>query len=412
MRLPLPGASSSDFAGSTKNIAPGYEGAMEKAGALRGLALSAGQFERYRGAQRVPRETTLRISFLEYPGANGPLRKDLETADSFRAGRSHRTLAVGKGIGVASKVSTIPRSRISASMEASGEYGLQIETRAKSRGPNYVNLGFDFDYTSAGETDADILLALRDDGVESARRGVGDVPQYRRFDARLLGVVSAGRSARRFFLAANVLYSNEFINALDGTDQRFGFRLQNALGGRGCRACGWGRSGELRLGYSGGASRIGRALNLPPNSDRLVGARANCARRSRSTRSIARIFRRADFLRARWRTVSREELGARANYSRLDAQLYKPITFGKNTIVPRIVAGVNLSGNDLPLYDRVLAGRFSPALGIFAARPLRSKRGRGGADLLSRAGEAAGGFWRRSLCGRFARSGRCLERVG
>lgn len=69
-------------------------------------------------------------------------------------------------------------------------------------------------------------------------------------------------------------------------------------------------------------------------------------------------FPTSGFLGSAVVTASREELGAEQSYSRLRAQLYKPITFGKNTIVPRVVAGIKLSGDDLPFYDRSSLGGF------------------------------------------------------
>ncbi len=241
-------------------------------------------------------------------------------------------------------------------VEAGGEYGLRIETRARSRGPNYVSLGVDFNYTTAGETDANLLLSFR--MTELNRLGaewetflsVGDLTRvfsewYQPIDR-----------ARRLFLAADFLYANEFINALDGTETRRAFRRQELLGGldAGLRL---GRWGEWRVGYSGGASRIGRTLNLPP------GVSGWSERSELRTALTLDTLDRANFPTKGFfgkavATVSREELGAAASYQRLDAEIYKPITFGPNTIVPRLVAGVKLGGNDLPLYDQRSLGGF------------------------------------------------------
>jgi NTE family protein len=56
--------------------------------------------------------------------------------------------------------------------------------------------------------------------------------------------------------------------------------------------------------------------------------------------------------------VSRQELGASDNYTRLEGQMYAPITFGKNTIVPRVSAALKLGGEHIPLYDQVPLGGF------------------------------------------------------
>lgn len=338
VRVPLPGASSSDFAGSTKNIEPGYAGAMSNADALRRYAVSGVRFERYVAGQRIPRETALRISFLEYPGANGPLRKPLETEISFAPGDRIEHWQLEKELGRIEGFHDVEIADFRV-IEVNGEYGLRIETRAKSRGPNYVNLGFDFDYSSAGETNADILLSLR--LTELNRLGAEwetflSIGDFTRVFSEWYQPVDP---ARHFFLAANALYSNDFINALDGSDRRLGFRLQNALGGIdfGARL---GTVGEVRFGYSGGSSRIGRDLNLPPNS---TGWSTRSELRAALTfDTLDRVnFPTQGFFSSTVASFSREELGARANYSRLDAQIYKPITFGKNTVVPRLVAGIN-----------------------------------------------------------------------
>ncbi len=355
VRLPLPGAGSADFAGSVASIPLGYERTMEKAGELRRLALSEQRFNAYLAGQRVARESDIRISFLEYPGVDGPVRQSLASEIPFAPGERIELWKLQKElVGLEGfHNSEIVDYRV---IEADGSYGLRLETRPKSRGPNYVNAGFDFDYSSAGETYADVLLSFRMTELNSLGAewetflSIGDLTRvfsewYQPVDP-----------ARRFFLAASVLYSNEFINALDGRDERFAFRLQNALAGvdAGLRL---GQSGEFRFGYSGGSSRVSRELNLPPNS---TGWSARGELRGALTLdTLDRAnFPTGGFFGSATATVSREELGAGANYSRLDAQLYKPITFGKNTIVPRVVAGLSISGNDLPLYDRSPLGGF------------------------------------------------------
>ncbi len=355
VRLPLPGASSTDFAGSSANIPIGYQRAMEKTGDLRRLALSPQQFQNYIAAQRLPRESGVRISFLEYPGAGGPIRQSLAKEIPFAPGErielSHLQNELLELEGLHN--TEIVDFHV---IEANGKYGLQLETRPKSRGPNYVNVGFDFDYSSAGETNADLLLSFRMTELNSLGAEWETFVSLGDFTRVVSEWYQPVDPARRFFLAANVLYANEFINALDATDRRIGFRLQNALGGldAGLRL---GQFGELRLGYSRGFGHIGRTLNLPPDLSGWSDRGETRAELTLDTLDRAN-FPTSGFFGTATATVSREELGARQNYSRLDAQLYKPITFGKNTFVPRVVAQLKLSGNDLPLYDRSSLGGF------------------------------------------------------
>ena len=56
--------------------------------------------------------------------------------------------------------------------------------------------------------------------------------------------------------------------------------------------------------------------------------------------------------------ASREELGADDNYTRLDGQFYKALSFGKNTFVPRVRAGLKVGSSDIPIYDRSPLGGF------------------------------------------------------
>lgn len=356
VRLDLPEAGSADFAGSVANIPAGYEGTMTHAGELRRVALSGQQFQSYLAAQRVPRgDSGLEISFLEFPGAAGVVRQSLARQISFGAGERVELWKLQQELlGLEGFRNTeVVDFRV---IEEEGRYGLRLETARKSRGPNYLNLGFDFDYSSSGETDADLLLSFR--MTELNRLGAEwetflSVGDRTRVFSELYQPIEP---SRRFFLAGSVLYANEFISALDAADQRLGFRLQEIEAGldAGVRL---GQSGEVRLGYTRGFNRIGRALGLPPDVRGWFDRGEMRAALTIDTLDRAN-FPTHGFLGSAVVTASREELGAEQSYSRLRAQLYKPITFGKNTIVPRVVAGIKLSGDDLPFYDRSSLGGF------------------------------------------------------
>ncbi len=62
--------------------------------------------------------------------------------------------------------------------------------------------------------------------------------------------------------------------------------------------------------------------------------------------------------------ASRDELGGSDDYTRLEGQYYQPVTFGKNTIVPRVSATLKLGGRDVPLYDQVPLGGFLNRSGL------------------------------------------------
>jgi NTE family protein len=356
VRMDLPEAGSADFAGAVGNIPIGYEEGLRHAGKLGRLSVPNEQFRSYLAAQRVPRSSGIEISFLEFPGASGVVRQSIERQISFAAEepvelwRLQQELLGMEGF----RNTEIVDFRV---IEEEGRYGLVLETARRSRGPNYVNVGFDFDYSSSGETDANLLLSFR--MTELNRRGaewetflsVGDLT---RVFSELYQPIEP---SRRLFIAGSVLYSNEFINALDAADHRLGFRLQEIEAGLdlGVRL---GQAGEARIGYTRGFSRIGRALGLPANAsadwfDRSeVRAAVTIDTLDRANFPTTGIFATSAVMAAM------EELGADDNYSRLQAQLYKPITFGRNTVVPRFLADIRLSGGELPIYDRASLGGF------------------------------------------------------
>lgn len=355
LRLDLPEAGSTDFAGSVANIPVGYEETMAHAGELIRLAVPNEQFKSYLAAQRVQRSSGIEISFLEFPGASGVVRQSLEQQISFGADeRVELWKLQEKLLGLEGFRNTeVIDFRV---IEEDGKYGLLLETAPKSRGPNYLNAGFDFDYSSSGQTDANLLLSFR--MTELNRLGaewetflsVGDLTRV------YSEVYQPLEASRRFFVAGSALYANEFINAIDAVDQRLGFRRQEieARVDAGLRL---GQAGELRLGYTRGFTRIGRTHGLAPDARGGFGRGEVRAAVTIDTLDRAN-FPTSGLFGTAVATASRQELGADDNYSRLQAQIFKPVTFGKNTIVPRAVTRISLSGNDLPVYDRSSLGGF------------------------------------------------------
>ena len=355
VRIDLPDAGSADFAGAVANVPSGYEETMTHAGELRRLSVPNERFSSYVAAQRVPRSSGVEISFIEIPGASGLVRRSLERQLSFGAGERVELWKLQQELlGLEGFRNTeVVDFRI---VEQNGRHGLLLETAPKNRGPNYLNAGFDFDYSSSGETNANLLLSFR--MTELNRLGaewstfisIGDLT---RVFSELYQPIEP---ARRFFIAATVLYANEFINALDAADERLGFRLQDVEAGldAGLRI---GHAGELRVGYTRGFSRIGRGLGIPQQADGWfdrgeVRASLTIDTLDRANFPTSGLFGTAVGI------ASRKELGASDDYSRFEAQFYKPLTFGRNTVVPRVFAAVRAGGDDLPLYDRASLGGF------------------------------------------------------
>jgi NTE family protein len=112
-----------------------------------------------------------------------------------------------------------------------------------------------------------------------------------------------------------------------------------------------------------GFSRISRRLGVPddvPSSVDRGWAHADLAVDTLDAPSFATrgTYGRVSLI------ASREELGASDNYTRLEGQFYQPLTFGKNTIVPRVSASLKVGDGDVPLYDQMPLGGFLNLSGL------------------------------------------------
>ncbi|MDQ3624111.1 MAG: patatin-like phospholipase family protein, partial [Verrucomicrobiota bacterium] len=355
IRLELPGASSAGFIGSAANVPAGYEETLDQAAELRRHAAPARDFQRYLARQRLPRQSNVQISFLDVEGPSGAVRRSLQREMAFAPGERVELWRLEKellGLEGMRNVEVVDFKLV----EDEGEFGLLLQTRKKAQGPNYLNLGFDFAYGSSGETDANLLLSYRMTelnalgGEWETFLSVGDSTRvFSEFYQPM-------EPSRRFFIAGNLLYASEFISGLDAARERLRFRLQTLEAGldAGMRL---GDSGELRFGYTRGLSRIGRALGVP--ADVLATAQRGELRAALTIDTLDRThFPTQGFFGNATATFSSEALGARHGYSHLEAQLYKPITLGKSTWLPRVPAGLKLGEEDLPLYDRFSLGGF------------------------------------------------------
>jgi NTE family protein len=166
---------------------------------------------------------------------------------------------------------------------------------------------------------------------------------------------------RRFFFAANGLFGSDFINGRNEDGDPLRFRRQDLVAGLDVGARLW-QAGEVRIGYSGGSGRISRRLGvadeLPTNISRgWLHADLVVDTLDQPSFATTGMYGKVSLI------ASREELGSSHDYTRIDGEWYKPITFGKNTIVPRVTAAVRLSG-DVPLYDQVPLGGFLNLSGL------------------------------------------------
>jgi NTE family protein len=361
LRLDVQEVGVTEFSRATSTIDKGYEQTKARRNELAKFSTGTGQFQNHLARQRVPRPEGVPISFLEVHTPAGVFNHTLETPlalstrDPIKFAPLQRTIA---DLAEMQKYGAADYEVI----DKNGAQGLIIVAREKKTGRNVVSLGLDFSYASSGETDANLLLAHRMTelnrlGAEwSTYLSIGDSNRaltewYQPLDA-----------GRWFFAAPSLFYSNEFTNGIDGTGEPIRFRLQTVGIGldAGIRLS---QVGELRIGLARAVSRSGRRFG---DLDDLKGtidrgwAHFDVAFDTLDSQSFAT---RGTYGRVSVR-ASREELGADDNYTRLDGQFYKPLSFGKNTFVPRVRAGLKLGGDDIPTYDRSALGGFLELSGL------------------------------------------------
>jgi len=121
--------------------------------------------------------------------------------------------------------------------------------------------------------------------------------------------------------------------------------------------------GELRLGYGVGTSRISRRLGVPDDVPTTVDRGWMHADFTFDTLDAANFSTRGHYGRLSV-IASREEFGATDNYTRVEGQYFHPITFGKNTVIPRVSASLKVGGDEIPLYDQVPLGGFLNLSGL------------------------------------------------
>ncbi|MEO8440043.1 MAG: patatin-like phospholipase family protein [Spartobacteria bacterium] len=355
IRIEMPGASSADFVNSPDNVPKGFAATMDRAPSLRPLSVSPERFDRYLAQQRRARPGMAQISFIEVEGTSGPQRQELKETIPFQPGERIEFSELEKHLLQFEGMRNYEVADFRV-IERNGEYGLLLETREKSSGPNFLSFGADFAYSTPGSADANFLLDWRMTQLNSLGAEwetllrIGDLTNvfsewYQPLD-----------SSRRFFLAPSIRYASELIDALDASGERRRFRLQTILGelDTGLRL---GRSGELRLGYAYGLSDISKTLNLPRSASGTT--ERGLLRASATFDTLDRVtFPRSGWFARLQAELSDRSLGGADDYSRVQGELYKPISFGPNTIVPRVVAGLRTSGGTLPYYDRFALGGF------------------------------------------------------
>ena len=359
--LPVQEVGALEFQKAAAGIQLGYEFAMKKRAALSRFSVSPAEFERYLAAQRRPRPDKVMISYLHVETPSGDydhkLSRPIELVTKDPVQFAKLQARIGD-LGEMQKYDVGDYELIGDD----GQYGLRVKAVKKKPGPNYLNFGFDFGYSSTDEADFNLLFFYRMTELNSLgaqwntylRLGTST-----RVHSEWLQPID---SDRRFFVATHVGFGNDFINGVNGSGDRLRFRLQEYEVGFDAGIRLW-QTGEFRAGYVRGVSKISRRLGVPeeePGSSAVGYVHAGVIL---DTLDSANFSTRGYYLRTEV-ISSQEELGADDEYTRLEAHAYKPITIGKNTIVPRLSMSIKLDGDDIPLYNHASLGGFLNLSGL------------------------------------------------
>ena len=350
-----------DFPKAPTSIRYGYEQMMRKRAALARFSVGPEQFKHYLAKQRVSREEGVLISFLKVRTPTGDINHVLKTPIKFDTKDPAKFAKLQSTIADLGEMQKLEVADYVVVGEP-GNYGLVIKSREKRGGPTYLNVGFDYAYSSADESGFDLLLSYRmtelnSIGAEwSTFLSIGDSTRvvsewYQPVDRN-----------RRFFFAPQVLFGSDYINGRDAGGDWLRFRRLDTQAGLdlGARL---GQAGEFRIGYARGVTELTRRLGVPsevPGTSDRGWMHVDLTVDTLDAPSFAQrgYYGRVSAI------ASREELGASDNYTRIEGQLYKPLTFGKNTIVPRVSAALKVGRGEVPLYDQVPLGGFLNLSGL------------------------------------------------
>lgn len=361
LRLKIEGIGPTDFPKAATSIALGYAEVMDQRGKLERYSVEPAEWARYLSRQRVARPEQIAISFLKVQTPTGESEHRLPRPIAFETKSAARFAKVQTAVADLGPMQKY-EVRDCEVIGQPGDYGLLVKARAKKGGPRYLNFGFDYAFSSADETDFDLLLALRLTELNSLGAewttflSLGDANRivsewYQPVDWE-----------RRWFFAAQALFGSEFIDGKNADGHVMHFRQQERLIGLdvGARL---GQAAEVRLGYARGDTRFSRRAGVPSDLHGASDRGFLHADLTFDTLDAPSFAQRGAYGFVSL-VASREELGASDDYTRIEGQFYKPLTFGKNTIVPRVSAAVKLGSDDVPLYDHVPLGGFLNLSGL------------------------------------------------
>ncbi len=353
LKIDLDDLGPTDFKKAPEVIDEGYRQTMQNRGRLARLSVGEDAFRQYLARQRRPRAPVM-VSFLKVQTPDGEYDHRLSKPMEFDIKSMHPFVRLQTLIGDLGEMQKFEVGDYEV-VDRGGEHGLIVKAQKKKTGPSFLNFGFDIGYSSNDDTDFAFLLAYRMTELNSLG---GEWSNY----------LSIGETTRvetewyqpidwqrRFFFAAHALFGSDYIKGRTGDGDPLRFRQQDESAGFDLGARLW-QAGELRIGYNRGIGRIMEKLGpakLPSHFDRgWMHADLVVDSLDSASFPLHGYYARTSLI------VSREELGASDNYTRLEGQAYAPLTFGKNTVVPRVSTSLKLGGGHVPIYDQVPLGGF------------------------------------------------------
>jgi NTE family protein len=361
IRVKLEGMAPTDFVKSAQGLDVGYQAAMSHRAELARYSVSREEYQKFLARQRVPRGGPVPVTFLSVETPEGSFEHELRKPVDFDV-KDHdqfaRLQSIINDLGRMQKFDVGDYEII----EREGRHGILVKARKRKSGPTYVSLGFDVSYSSMDDSQFALLFSYRMTELNSLGAEWGTYFSLGSTTRILTEWYQPLDSDRRLFLAPYGLYGSDFIDGRDVDGDPLRFRLQDHAVGLDVGVRLW-QTGEFRMGYARGFSRISRRLEVLDDVPS----------------SVDRGWLHADFIvddldAANFPTqgyygsvsaiVSRDEFGASDNYTRLHGQFFKPIAFGDNTVIPRVSAALKVGGGDVPLYDQVPLGGFLNLSGL------------------------------------------------
>jgi NTE family protein len=361
VRVDVPNMAPTDFPRAARGIDTGYQETMKRRDELMRYSVGRTEFQNYLTRQRVERGQPVSVSFLKVKTPEGEFEHSLKKPVNFDVKDHDLFVRLQNEIGDLGEMQKFDLGDYEV-IEKQGRHGLLIKARKKKSGPTHLNIGFDFAYSSSHESDFALLLTYRMTELNSLGAEWSTHLSLGNTNRVITEWYQPIDSDRRLFLAVQGLFSSDFIDGRDVDEDPLRFRQQDHAAGLDIGSRLW-QAGEIRIGYARGFTRISRRLGVPdeiPSSVDRGWLHADLTLDQLDSANFPTLgyYGRVSVI------GSREELGASDNYTRLHGQFYKPITFGKNTLVPRVTAALRLGGGQVPLYDQVPLGGFLNLSGV------------------------------------------------